>query len=124
MKDYTEKGEIVRGGRWPSANGTSAVLLTNSEGWPDGSDGWTWQLILSQNIRGGTPDLSLTSASAAIVEGKMLLTFFATATQTAALPGISKQIFNVELKSINGDDVNYYDPLQGTANVRDPVGEA
>jgi hypothetical protein len=130
MQDYTAgPGEIIRGSRWPAADESLLVILTKVNGWPAGSDDWTWELLLSHSARGGDPDLAV-EAETATVSGEgdtvMTLEFSLTAAETASLPGEGRQEFHVDVRSTDDGEapvVCYYDCVQGTAWVRDPAGE-
>lgn len=126
--NYTEDtGEIVRGGAWPptAPHDVIEVKITKSNEWAAGADGWVWEMIISRGIRGSTPDLVLIATDCS-VDGKVVtLTFFATAAQTAELQAGSTE-FNVDIRSTEAGDPaipSYYDPAQGTVQVRDPVGQ-
>jgi len=127
MLDYTESGEIVRGGAWPPGEAALRAMLTRDEGvWDEGADRWTWDLIFSRTQRGGKADL-VVAAESAHVAGKVLtLIFHLTGTQTGSLPK-SRKVLLVELRSDDGTPggagVNYYGRMSGSARVRDPVGE-
>jgi len=125
MRDYTrsEWGDVVRGSSWPPANDPFTIKITNTNGWPDGADGWTWEVLLSRALAGATPDVTLT-ASAELSGNVMSLTFQATPVQTAALPGSGRTRFYVDVRSIDGSAVaSYYDCVHGFAWVRDAVGQ-
>ena len=123
MVDYTEKGEIIRGSQWPPGGDDLTIRLTRSSGWV-GADAWTWKLLFSRTLRGGTPDLALTATNASVAGTLLTLTFKAEDTETAALPAARKDTFHVELQSTDGSgDVGYWDAAQGSARVRDVAGE-
>ena len=127
--DYTEEtGPIVRAGRWPPAGGSATIILTRTENgvalaWPAGAIGWTWQLLLSRNQYGGTPDLILTSTSNTLPSTNVLqLCFHATVAQTTTLPGTDRRRFYVHVRSNNGGVYGFY--AYGRAEVESAVGEA
>jgi len=125
MINYTDPswGDIVRGSRWPPAGDDFTIEISNTGGWPDGAEGWTWQVVLSRNEFGGTPDLIL-NADASLNDTVMSLTFHAEPDETAGLPGHRRVQYRVAVRSIDGSGViSYYDVLRGYAWVRDAVGE-
>ena len=123
MADYTEHAQIIRGSRWPAAGDKLPVRLTKASGWPAGSDSWTWTLRFARAWAGGGVDLTLTADTATIDGDVMILTFAATPAQTASLPGSGQVKFNVDVKSDDGaGELDYYDCVQGTAEVRNPTG--
>lgn len=117
--DYTsDDSEITRGSRWPEAEGVLTVTLTNDNSWPTDANTWTWSLLFS---RLGVVGMTLSAESATLTTTKVLvLTFYATPSQTQLIPGAGRQLFKVELKSIDlSGTVSYYDSVEGTAVVRD-----
>lgn len=122
MIDYTTCGEVIRGSAWPPAGDYLSVVLTKASGW-GGAATWKWRLLLSREQLGGIADLGLDAASVTIAGTDITLRFQATGAQTATLPGRGAMVFNVGIRSIAGAVTSYYDAAQGTANVRDYVGE-
>ncbi len=125
MQDYTLTGwgDVIRGSRWPVADDTFTVRITNSSGWPQDADQWTWEVLLSRATAGADADLTLTAA-ASLDGNTMILTFHATPLQTDSLPGTGRRRFYVDVRSTDGaETVSYYDCVQGFAWVRDPAGQ-
>lgn len=120
MVDYTDTDEIIRGSIWPPAGDVMTLELTKSTGWA-GAGAWTWTLMISRHMDGGTADLELVATGASIAGDVLTLLFTATSAQTAALPLVG--VYSVGLKSDNGAIMSYYDAAQGIASVRDFVGE-
>jgi len=128
--DYTKNtGPIVRAGRWPpGGDGSIKVILTRTENgvaldWPIGADAWTWEMLISRNQYGGTPDLTLTAFSVTRAPTNvMTLCFFASSAETNTLPGTDRRRDFVHIKSTNGATYGYY--AYGRAAVESRVGEA
>ena len=128
MLDYTEDtGLIVRGGRWPPAGGSIAVVLTRTENaiaanWPAGVLGWAWQLLISRNQYGGTPDLILNACAVTLLAANILeVRFAATSAETATLPETNRRGYYVYVRSTSGATLGYY--AYGMADIESAVGE-
>jgi hypothetical protein len=128
MIDYTQdSGPIVRNGRWPAgANYIDVILIRTENGttldWPAGVTSWTWEMLLSRDQFGGTPDLTLTASTKSVSGHILTLQFTATATQTNTIPGTDKRKLWVQIKSTNGAVISFYGT--GRADVESAVGEA
>lgn len=133
MWNYTETPtgipvEVVRGSRWPPGDDDLSIKLIKSSGWPAAAhDGtWTWTLSFHQELKGGTPDMVLTSITASLDGVDLVLTFRALPADTAALSGEARKKFYVDLESNDGGAGggvdSYYDQAQGYAWVRDWAG--
>jgi len=121
MEDY---GEMVRGARYPPGDDPVTVTITKPSGWPVLAPLWTWELLISRTLRDGTPDLTIASASAAVVGTVMTLTFVGTPAETATAPDSTKPCFNVDVRSTDGAGVpSIWKCVRGTVNVRDYAGE-
>lgn len=120
-------GPIVRGGRWPPADGNIRVILTRTQdgaalNWPIGADAWTWQLRISRDQWGGTPDLTLAAASVSLSNNVITLLFYATEAQTATLPSTDKRRYWIQVRSVDGTgEDGFY--ATGRAHVESPVAQ-
>ena len=121
MENY---GVITRGSDYPAGGRRGRVRLTDSEGWTNSEDGWTWTLRISRKRGGGTPDLVIT-ADAVSISGNVLSIWFKaayTATVEAALPTLGA--YAVDLQSVDGSsNVAIWRIVEGTVEVRDEAGQ-
>lgn len=113
-------GYMTRGGLWPEGGAVLTIALTRSTGWA-GAAAWTWTLRISRDRLGGTPDLTLTSASAVVVSTVMTLTFVATAAETDSLPETGR--YYVQVHSKTGIATSFYHDTLGKLEVVDGVGQ-
>ena len=121
MENY---GVITRGSDYPAGGRRGRVRLTDSEGWVNSEDSWTWKLLISRKREGGTPDLSITADEASIASSVLSIWFKAAATATieAALPSLGE--YAVDLQSADGSGVvSIWRIVEGTVEVRDRAGE-
>jgi len=124
MTDYGNNLELVRGSQWPPGEQSKAIKLTRSSGWTSGEDTWTWELLFSRSLSGGTPDLAVEAYSVTSDSTTLTLLFKLTEEDTAALPGGTKQKFYVDLRSTDGSgNVSIWDEAQGYIRVRDAAGQ-
>ncbi len=124
--DYTEKGEIVRGSRWPPFAGAVTVTVILEGGWPIGAELWDWEMRFSRRRLGAAPDLAIdpdTVTRNDLIDA-LLFRIIATPAQTATLPG-GDAMFNVDIWSddAGGDGVSIADATQGFARVRSIAGQ-
>lgn len=127
--DYTEiSGAIVRGGRWPAADGYVRTIITRTEdgvalNWPAGADAWTWCLLISRSQLGRAVDLTLTAPIVTVTLNVATLYFYASEAQTNSLPNDDKTRYWVQIRSTTGaGEDSYYG--NGRADVESSVGEA
>ena len=113
-------GTLVKGGE-----DEVEIVLTDPEGWPDGSDAWTWEILLGEYFDRTTQVAALTSSSAAITtvtnaNDTMTLIFPISHTLSDTL---SPGKYAVELKGEESDDTtHYYNVVNGIITVRAPDG--
>ena len=119
MKNY---GVITRGGLFPEGGRRGRVRLTDTGGWIDGEDAWTWALLISRQRGGGTPDLSI-AADEVSISGSVLSAWFkADDSETDELPDVG--IYNVDLQSTDGSaNISIWHVVEGTVRVQDGTGE-
>jgi len=119
MKNF---GVITRGGLFPVGGRRGRVRLTDTSGWTDSEDGWTWALLISRQRGGGTPDLSIEADEVSIAGNVLSAWFKADDSVTAALADIG--IYNVDLQSTDGSgNVSIWHVVEGTVRVQDETGE-
>ena len=127
MIDYTEDtGPIVRNGRWPPGDDYVDVIIIRTENdaeldWPVGASAWTWEMLLSRDQFGGTPDLTLTASVVSISGNIATLSFTATKAQTNSITGTDKRRLWAQIKSTNGAVTSYYGT--GRADLESSVGQ-
>lgn len=114
---------VVRGFDWPTESTYLPITLRRLAGDWEGADIWLWDLLISRNMHGGTPDLVVPSYSAVIASMDLNLSFVITGAQSILLPGVGPVTYCVDLRSTDGADVKIWTPAAGTIMARDPVGE-
>ena len=113
-------GYLTRGSLWPEGGAVLTVNMTRATGWV-GAAAWTWTLRISRERLGGTPDLTLASASVSVSGNVLTLTFTATHVETATLIETGRHYVEVHSDAA-GSPSDWHDTL-GPLEVVDSVGQ-
>ncbi len=113
-------GYMTRGSLWPEGGAVLTIRMRRSSGWV-GAAAWTWTFMISRDRLGGTPDLTLASASVSVSGTVLTLTFVATHVETATLITTGRHYGEVHSDAA-GLPSDWHDTL-GKLEVVDAVGQ-
>ena len=101
------------------------ITLTDPSGWVNGSDSWTWKLLIGPQTSRTSATVAVTASSATIstttdTDDTMTLVFVISTSTSALLPTGD---YYVEIEATEPDTTeHYYSEAHGVLIVRDPDG--